>query len=169
MVRAMKYHDSAWIAGKIADCMYDRWIDISDGTIDVSLVAPIPMTEAKMQRRGYDQARLIARKFAYLTGATLAEGLLLRVKDTSVMSGLGAYERRANMAGAFALDSYAQRLIGRGTMAIGDVILIDDVLTTGSSAVACAATLKEAGAGKITLFTFAVGADINVSHDEPDC
>jgi ComF family protein len=171
LVRAMKYRDAAWIARGVAEAMYDRWVQLAEGgclpqaieagPVQPDLVVPVPMTAAKRRRRGYDQAALVARRFAQLIDAPFAGDVLVRNRDTAVMSGLGAFERRANMAGAFAIDPYARKLIEAGELAPGDVLLIDDVFTTGSTADACAAVLKEAGARTVTLFTFASGADID--------
>jgi ComF family protein len=165
LVRAMKYRDAAWIARGVADTMADRWAQVieagpaSPGSPD--LVIPVPMTAAKRRKRGYDQAVLVARRLARLIGAPFAGDVLIRERDTAVMSGLGAFERRANMAGAFAMDPYARKLIAAGELDLGDILLVDDVFTTGSTADACAAVLKEAGARAVTLFTFASGADID--------
>jgi predicted amidophosphoribosyltransferase len=172
LVRAMKYKDSAWIAAKLADVMYDRWRQLAQA--DPSVVIPVPMTEAKRRTRGYDQAEVIARRLARLIGAPFANDILKRKRDTTVMSALGMAERRANMADAFEVDPYAaargeeqastrapapeQKQTADGTL-LADVLLIDDVFTTGSTADACASTLKEAGVKRVTLFTFAAGAD----------
>jgi predicted amidophosphoribosyltransferase len=125
------------------------------------------MAEAKKRTRGYDQADLIARKFAKRTGAPFAGDILRRKRDTAVMSELGIFERRANMADAFEIEGYARKLIESGDRTLGDILLIDDVFTTGSTADACANTLKGAGAREITLFTFASGADGNTNFTDP--
>jgi ComF family protein len=163
MVRAMKYRESSWIAGGIAEAMRDRWEQLRGASMlpcpDVSLATHVPMSEQKKRRRGYDQAELIARRLARLAGVPYMADVLVRKRDTAVMSGLGAQGRRANMSGAFAVSAYARSLISGGELPVENVLLIDDVFTTGSSADACAAELKEAGAQTVTLFTFASGAD----------
>jgi predicted amidophosphoribosyltransferase len=202
LVRAMKYKDSAWIAAKLADAMYDRWRQLARSVLlnnddssvlspsifrtGPSVVIPVPMTGAKRRTRGYDQAGVIARRLAQLIGAPFAGDILRRTRDTAVMSGLGVAERRANMADAFATDPYAIERMQEQTSAraperppiraqgrapaptqeqtaaralLADVLLVDDVFTTGSTADACSTTLKESGAKRVTLFTFAAGAD----------
>jgi predicted amidophosphoribosyltransferase len=258
LVRAMKYKDSAWIAAKLADAMYDRWrqlaeirteseadaatygrdafaqITFEDETTEAaacerggadrsgfgaddfdrshlmnkndcpvlppqvvtagpSVVIPVPMTEAKRRTRGYDQAEVIARRLAQLIGAPFAGDILRRTRGTAVMSGLGMAERRANMADAFEADPYAierrqeqtpprapERSPKRTPIRapepeqtppralLEDVLLIDDVFTTGSTADACSLTLKEAGAKRVTLFTFAAGADTDPRSQDSD-
>ncbi|MDR1496780.1 MAG: double zinc ribbon domain-containing protein [Clostridiales Family XIII bacterium] len=204
LVRAMKYKDSAWIAVKLADVMYDRLRQLARAEVErsdrvrcnrdrsvvppsifllgPSVVIPVPMTEAKRRKRGYDQAEIIARRLAKLIDAPFGDGVLRRKRDTSVMSGLGLRERRANMVDAFevatdiresASDGVAEErgladgfgepaLVGdESELSLFDVLLVDDVFTTGSTADACAAALKEAGAKRVTLFTFAAGADVD--------
>jgi predicted amidophosphoribosyltransferase len=210
LVRAMKYRDSAWIAAKLADAMYDRWLQLADAdaaayewdgvdrsgcaaddfdqghlmnkndcpvlppqvvTAGPTVVIPVPMTDAKRRTRGYDQAEVIARRLAQLIGAPFAGDILRRTRDTAVMSGLGMAERRANMADAFETDPYARERMQEQTASralLDDVLLIDDVFTTGSTADACALTLKEAGAKRVTLFTFAAGADTDPRSQESD-
>jgi predicted amidophosphoribosyltransferase len=122
-------------------------------------VVPVPMTKAKRSLRGYDQAAVIARRLAQLAGAPFANDMLRRKRDTAVMSELGAYDRRANMEDAFEAGPYFQKLLAAGMQAPREVMLVDDVFTTGSTADACAATLKEAGVRRVILFTFASGPD----------
>jgi predicted amidophosphoribosyltransferase len=184
MVRDLKYSDAAWIAEKIADIMHDRYTSLfrgdarplrvdadgvlrdenvrtHDATGEVPpLVVCVPMAEAKKRKRGYDQAELIARGFARGMGFPFGEGMLERVRQTIVMSALGAEERRANMSDAFAVSRYARQLIRDGDIILKDVLLIDDVVTTGSTADACASVLKEVGAERVRIFTFATGADM---------
>jgi predicted amidophosphoribosyltransferase len=186
LVREMKYRDAAWIAAKLADAMYDRWLQLGRagggqdciqsgqpdsvlpsgfGTGPGFVVTHVPMAEAKRRARGYDQAETIARRLARLIGAPFADGMLVRRRDTAVMSALGAHERRANMDGAFEAGEYARGLIAEGDPALRNVVLIDDVFTTGSTADACAAALKESGVKRVTLFTFASGADVDPAGD----
>ncbi|MDR2162532.1 MAG: ComF family protein [Clostridiales Family XIII bacterium] len=180
LVRTMKYKDSAWIAGKLADVMYDRWTQLlkagmipkdyilsasssydSVYTAPAFIVVHVPMTETKKRKRGYDQAEIIARRLASLVGAPFAGGILRRALDTAVMSKLGAHERRVNMERAFEVDSRVRSLIAEGDPSFSHVMLVDDVFTTGSTADACSATLKDVGVKRVILFTFASGADMD--------
>jgi ComF family protein len=165
LVRSMKYKDAAWIAEKLADALYDRWLQL-EPTV-VPMIIPVPMSETKRRVRGYDQAEVIARRLALLIGAPFADDILIRKRDTVVMSGLGVYERRVNMADAFEIHPHAEKLIDAGEPAPPDVMLVDDVFTTGSTADACALTLKDAGVKRVTLFTFASGADVDPASGEP--
>ncbi|MDR1043292.1 MAG: ComF family protein [Clostridiales Family XIII bacterium] len=176
LVRSMKYKDAAWIAEKLADAMYDRWLQLeaerkardsrTQNELSTPLIIPVPMSETKRRSRGYDQAEVVARRLARLIDAPFAGNILRRKRDTEVMSGLGVYERRVNMADAFEVCPHVRKLIDAGEPAPADVMLVDDVFTTGSTADACAQTLKEAGVRRVTLFTFASGADVDPTADE---
>ena len=98
----------------------------------------VPAHPQRIRARGYDQAGLLAKEFAFGAGLEKPAALLARKKDTRAMKGLGKEERSRNLAGAFA---YA------GTGAEGRrILLIDDIYTTGATAEECARVLLEAGA-----------------------
>jgi len=114
----------------------------------VDLVLPVPLHRARLARRGYNQAALIARAVSRILGAPWSPSLLLRVKDTSSQGGLTRAGRFENLKGAFAVPGPARRRIaGRR------VLLVDDVWTTGATCHACARALLGAGAAQVTAFT----------------
>jgi ComF family protein len=158
IIRDMKYRSKPWIARKIARIMRDKILSVSDPDtgelIPWDLLIPAPMNIIKKRKRGYDQAALIAKFLSKEIGVPCAEGLLVRNRSTDVMSALSADERRANLTGAFSLVAHAEDRI-RGK----DVLLIDDVFTTGSTSDACAEALLSGGAKNVDVFIFASGAD----------
>jgi len=114
---------------------------------------PVPTTAARLRERGYNQAMLLAHAFAARTGRTVVTALV-RAGSVASQTSLQPLARRANVAGAFqCVASKAAAL--RGT----DVLLIDDVLTTGATASACALVLQAAGARRVALITFARALD----------
>ena len=113
-----------------------------------SLVVPVPLHWTRLWRRGFNQAALLARAVARRAGADLAVDALLRVRATPVSKGMGRAARAANVRGAFRVRSGAS-VRGR------HVVLIDDVLTTGATANACARHLRRAGAASVTVLTWA--------------
>jgi ComF family protein len=116
------------------------------------LVIPVPLYKAKRRQRGFNQAELIARaalKFRPLgERLQLVPDILLRTRDTASQIGLSGHQRRANLRGAFAVQRAAE-VTGR------DVILVDDVYTTGATATECAQVLRRAGAAKVWVATVA--------------
>ena len=105
----------------------------------------VPLSAARRARRGYDQARALARAVSRSTGRPSA-ALLARVRDTAPQSARSGRERRRAMKGAF-------RAIGRSSPS--RVLLVDDILTTGATAAECARVLRDAGADEVTVVTAA--------------
>src|SRR5437867_3552305 len=112
---------------------------------DVVLV-PVPLHPARLRARGFNQALLLARALGRRRGLPLAPRLLVRTRATDVQARLPAAARRRNLDGAFAVR--APRLCRAPSHA-----LVDDVLTTGATADACARALLAAGAARVDVYT----------------
>jgi predicted amidophosphoribosyltransferase len=102
-------------------------------------VLDVPLHAARLRERGYNQSAALADALADVLGAPRLPGALVRVRATPPQARLGPAARRANLAGAFAIERPA-RLRGRR------VLLVDDVLTTGATLDAALAALHDAGA-----------------------
>jgi ComF family protein len=115
-------------------------------------VIPVPLYKAKRRQRGFNQAELIARaalkSYPGRERLQLLPDLLLRTRDTHSQIGLTSHQRRENLRGAFAVARTAE-VTGR------EVILVDDVYTTGTTATECARVLRRAGASKVWVATVA--------------
>lgn len=112
-----------------------------------NVVMPMPMHWYRQWRRGFNQAELLARPVARLYGIPLSRNLK-RVRLGKVQAGLGAEARRENLRRAFQVKR-ASEISGK------NILLIDDVLTTGSTLRAASAALKAAGAAQVTTLTLA--------------
>lgn len=112
-------------------------------------IVPVPLHAMRRRERGYNQAEEIARGIARVRSANLCVRALVRVRRTQAQSALDLEERRRNVAGAFAAGP------GIAAVSRSNVLLVDDVFTTGATARACAAALRRAGAREIYL---AIGA-----------
>jgi len=110
-------------------------------------IAPVPLHWRRKWQRGFNQAELLARSLARRSGIPMLRALR-RVHSTATQAGLSNTRRRSNVAKAFHV---------RKNMALAGkrILLIDDVMTTGSTAAACAVALKRAGAVKVSLLTVA--------------
>jgi ComF family protein len=108
-------------------------------------IVPVPLSRARFAERGFNQAGEIARHAARHLGLPLRARLLRRTRDAPAQSGLGAVERRSNLQGAFAVSGSPPPRIA----------LVDDVLTTGSTAAEAARVLKAAGAARVEIWVAA--------------
>jgi ComF family protein len=121
------------------------WVEPALESAD--LIIPLPLSEQRLQWRGYNQALLLAQA---LDSAKTRNGLLLRVKDTPPQSSLPRSERLASVRDAFAVDPLKIDQV-RGKR----VLLVDDVMTSGASLSAAARVLRLAGAVHIAALVFA--------------
>jgi len=122
------------------------------------IVLPIPMTERARKKRGYNQAEELAKVlFSKLesagVNAAIALDALQKRRETVAQKGLRAQSRKENVSGAYHLH---QRAIFRGK----NVLLIDDIMTTGATGDECAKLLASAGAKKVVLCTVAATPEI---------
>lgn len=114
------------------------------------LVVPVPLHPLRLWRRGFNQSALLAREIARLRGARLLVDGLVRRKRTPVLGGLGRAARARAMAGAIAV-----RPRSRPVLKGANVVLVDDVMTSGATSDACVGALKRAGADKVLVACFA--------------
>ncbi len=111
------------------------------------VVVPVPLYWRRRWQRGFNQSELLAYPIARRCGVPVVR-LLARSRSTRAQAGLSHSGRRGNVAGAFRLRR------GRDVTGLR-ILLIDDVMTTGATAAACARVLKRGGARSVTLLTLA--------------
>ncbi len=114
------------------------------------IVVPVPLHRWRLWARGYNQAALLAREIARRTGAGLSVDALVRTKRTPPLGGLGRKARARTLSGAIAVAGNRAHAV-KGAQ----VILVDDVLTSGATSDACVRALKKAGASKVVVACFA--------------
>jgi ComF family protein len=104
----------------------------------------------KKREREFNQAERLARHLGRATGLHVPSGLLRRTENTRTQTLLSRHQRAANVRNAFAFQG-TRRLRGE------NIVLVDDVFTTGATTSACARVLRKAGAGDICVWTVARG------------
>jgi ComF family protein len=147
VLHALKYARRRRLAARLADALLAEPAVQALLEPDVLLVA-VPLHPRRLRERGFNQSELIARAIGRRTGLPVLRRALVRRHDTPPQAGRTAAERRRNVAGAFATRA-CPALQGRV------VILVDDVLTTGATARACATALRRGGAAAVRMLTVA--------------
>lgn len=112
-------------------------------------LVPVPLHKEKLFERGFNQSELLARELSKLLTIPITDKLLVKTKTTVSQAGLGRKERLKNVDNAFHVTISLKKS--------DTIVLIDDVVTTGSTLSACAKALKKAGAGKVYGVTLAHG------------
>lgn len=133
-VQAFKYDGARELAAALAARLVAALRDL-DWRIDA--IAPVPLFADREAERGYNQAALLAQQVADAMGILYWADSLMRIRETSQQALLSQAERKQNVRGAFVARADAKGL---------SVLLIDDVVTTGSTLGECAIALKEQGA-----------------------
>jgi len=112
------------------------------------ILVPVPLHRTRLWSRGFNQSALVARELSRRLGMATNQFMLRRIKRTPPLKGMSPLQRRKAVAGAFKV---ADKRLVAGKI----VVLVDDVLTTGSTAEACARSLKRAGAARVELVSWA--------------
>ena len=119
--------------------------------IEADLVTWVPVSRKRRKKRGYDQAELLARNVAKRLALPCAP-LLQKTVDNPAQSGLGAAERRGNVLGVYRAEN-------PGMIAGARILLVDDIVTTGSTLSECSRVLLTAGAAPVSCAAVAGTAD----------
>ncbi len=148
IVYALKYEGWQRIAAAMAERMARvSWVE--DVIEERNAIVPVPLARNRQRERGFNQSAEIGRELALLWRTELWESVLLRPKGTTSQTQLTPGERKSNVAGAFAVPASA-----RTTVRGAHIVLLDDVVTTGSTLRVCASALFAAGARTISYMTF---------------
>ena len=150
VIYRFKYEDAEFF-----EPLLNQWLYASSQLLErppPTWVVPVPLRALKQRERGFNQAFQLARGVAGVLGVPLKDRVIRRVKDTGTQTRLSRAQRLANMR-----DAFEPRREGRIS---GRVLLVDDVMTTGATASACADALKDAGAEGVVVLTLARGLPV---------
>jgi ComF family protein len=162
MIHLLKYERMSGVAKLLAGQLAESILTLRAEAATQLVVVPVPLFPAKQRQRGYNQAELLA-------DAAIADlkrrdppwrllritGVLARKRDTESQFELSPRGRRRNLEGAFAVDA-AKLPVGC------EVLLIDDIYTTGATARECSRVLRRAGARKVWVATLARAQAVRV-------
>jgi ComF family protein len=156
-IHRLKYQGSRELARPLAMLLSERVkVMLDAGQGEPVLVIPVPLHPGRLSSRGFNQSELLAEELVRQLGpgtrAVLRADILTRRVDTPSQTGLTRFERRLNLIGAFQVAEGKDRdLAGRR------VLLVDDIITTGSTSGECAQVLMRAGCGPVSLGVLAAG------------
>jgi competence protein ComFC len=144
-IHDLKYRNLKSISGCLATLMADY---LQDNPVHGEVLVPVPLHSRRLRERGYNQSNLLAQELGKLIDIPVIDGSLRRIKDSLPQARTTTIdERRENVAEAFACQD--EELKAK------NVILIDDVCTSGATLEACAVALKAGGAISVWGFTLA--------------
>ena len=138
-IHQLKYQNIRALAKPLAELLSDYLVA---NPVPGEVLVPVPLHKKRLRERGYNQSSLLAKELGKLRGLPVVDNCLIRQKHASPQARTSSVEeRRSNVAGAFICRD--SRLSGK------QVLLIDDVSTSGATIDACAAALKAAGAASV--------------------
>ncbi len=145
MITGLKFQDKTPYAKTLANLMSPRLSEFGD---DFDIITSVPLHPLKLIKRKYNQAAVLANKLARLNNKKANNLILKKVRNIKPQTSLTRKERIENVRGAIEINKkYISDIKGK------NILLVDDVMTTGATANECAKILKNSGAEKIYLLT----------------
>jgi ComF family protein len=142
-----KYYDNTFLSKKLAQNLINKH---SPELSEIDLIIAIPLHKKRLRKRKFNQAILIGKEVSKVLNKRFINDLLLRIKNTTAQAGLRKKQREKNLQGAFALNKKYQEMIKSKK-----ILLVDDVMTTGTTLENCAKILKKFGAKEVTVLVIA--------------
>jgi ComF family protein len=143
-IQALKYRGHHFLADPLSELLHEAWCD--GFSIGADLAVPVPLHPARQRDRGYNQAALLARAFGRRTGVEIEPRLLRKLRNTPPQARRSRAERLTGLSRAF---------LARPEVKGAEVLLVDDVCTTGATLRACAAALRKGGATAVRALVLA--------------
>lgn len=147
LISGLKFGNKPYFARTLAQFMARLYNELG---WQIDFVVPVPMTEKRIKIRGYNQAEVLAREFCEITGLPLNTEVLIKTKDTGEQKELTMLQRQQNIKDAFCVTD-------KNLVKNRNVLIIDDVMTTGATASACAHVFKKSQAKQVFIITIAHG------------
>ena len=146
-IHAFKYGGNVTLGERLGRLMAQQDYP-AFGIQDYSLILPVPLHPRRLRQRGFNQSVILAREISRCHGVAMDFRTLRRIVDTESQAGLKKEERRSNIRKAFSVTG-PEQIRGR------NILLVDDVYTTGSTLGECARTLLKEGAEAVGALTLA--------------
>ncbi|MBI1271065.1 hypothetical protein GC174_11595 [bacterium] len=150
LIRTCKYMDDKLLAVDLGRYLAKCLIANSSLPQEKLLyLIPVPLHRKRLNKRGFNQALVLAKELGRLTNIPVRVDLLKRIKDTTPQFGLSLEERRTNLEGAFALSKTNRD-------DVSTIVLVDDLFTTGNTLIECARPLIDSKSGQRRFYAFTV-------------
>jgi ComF family protein len=152
LIHEMKFKDR-----HDARLLFSRWLLDAGAELlaDAHVAVPVPLSRTRLLSRRFNQAALLAQDVARRRGLLYAPLVLHRTRKTRSQVGLTRAQRRDNVSGAFGVDAHEA-----GKIANRNIVLFDDVITTGATVDACAQALRRGGAARVDVLVLAIVTDV---------
>lgn len=144
-IRKMKYHNRPDV-GEMSGRIISTEIKDSGFFEGIDCIIPVPLSRKRQWKRGYNQSRMIADGISEVTSIPIFDDVVRRKHFHKSQTHLNAYERRENVKGAFELVN-GEKIRGR------HILLVDDIVTFGTTIISCGEELIKAGNVKISVLT----------------
>lgn len=142
LLHEFKFENGLYLRRFLAELMLDAW---DNASIQPDCLVPVPMHKQRLRQRGFNQAMELAKILSRKRGLKLATGLCQKRHNTSPQSGLDRSQRQRNLAHAFVAHAHDYQ----------HIVLVDDLLTTGSTANELARVLKLQGVARVDVWCLA--------------
>jgi Predicted amidophosphoribosyltransferases len=147
--KVLKFMGKKYLAHKMGLMMADR-VKEEPRYGQIDLIVPVPISQNSFQVRGFNQTDLLAKHIGKELGIRVDSNILFRVKDTPSQTELSKEERERNLLQAFEVRD-EKKVLNK------NILLVDDVYTTGSTGRECTRVMLNAGADRVCIITWATG------------
>ncbi|MCL2592507.1 MAG: ComF family protein [Defluviitaleaceae bacterium] len=148
IIHRFKFDRKAWVGKVLGDIMAEFLKEKHGELLDkADLIIPVPLHLKKLKNRGFNQSEIIALEIGRILGLVVDKNALIRVRDDLAQSLVERDKRDKNVEGAF---SVIKDISGK------NILLVDDVYTTGSTAKSIQKELEKAGASRVNVITLAI-------------
>lgn len=141
-VRDLKYHNKKYLAEYLSNFLYDLYMKEN---FAADVIIPAPMSEKSLKSRGFNQCELLCGSFSE-HGLTVNANCIIKFKETQNQVQLNYADRQKNLIGAF-------KVVDKSAVKNKNIVLIDDIFTTGATATEICETLKKSGAKRVDVLT----------------
>lgn len=140
-LRNFKFNDKPSYFRAFAELLAHKLENLLD-TSQIDLIVPVPLSKSRLRQRGYNQSELIAKHVSRLSHIPFSNNVLLKMKDTKSQSTLSRADRLINLENSFFIKN-SSKVYDK------NILIIDDIITTGSTVNECSKALKSVGAKQV--------------------